>query len=84
MNTFRIVELNHRMDETLNYDYINSGGHSIQIPKVELTLIPVSMNDDFLFKLANISSKNRTITINDNEYADYLEPFKKRIYRIYE
>jgi len=85
MNEFIITNIETKME----HDYSMSGNHSFisaqdpfaqasyqTRPTMEITLKPRCADEEMMRKIMNISQAGRTVTLNDTEYNDFIEPFK--------
>jgi len=84
MNEFIITEVQHRVHAEHSFDYMAQLGHNSsmsinynQVPTVELTLRPKHPCEQTMKKLANIVEAGRTVVLNDTEYNNFIEPFKR-------
>jgi len=60
-------------------DAFNFGGnsfHGSNSPNIRLELRSVEFNNADIKKLSNIMKSNRTISLNDTAYNNWVEPFK--------
>ena len=81
-NRFIVTNVEHRVEaeeRSVIDPYMGGFRDSMQRQhqSFELTLRPMDVNENTLFKLKNIAQAGRTVTLNDTEYNDYLEPFRK-------
>ena len=83
-NRFIVTNVEHRVDENQLYgsvatQYMTGFRESIQRQhqSFELTLKPMDVDENTMDKLNNIARAGRTVTLNDTEYVDFMEPFKR-------
>jgi hypothetical protein len=82
LNKFIVTNVEHRV-EAAQYNlnmadpYMSRMDSAQQYHTFELTLQPTDVNKNTMFKLQNIAQAGRTVSLQDTEYADFMEPFKK-------
>ena len=82
-NRFIVTNVEHRIEPAQYqlsvsdpYRYSSPSQMHKQYQSFELTLQPVDVNENTAFKLKNIAKAGRTVSLQDTEYSDYMEPFK--------
>lgn len=82
-NRFIVTNVEHRVEAEMQYASVSMDPYSrgFQDPRThyqsfELTLKPMDVDENTLFKLNNIAQAGRTVTLQDTEYDDFMEPFK--------
>lgn len=78
MNRFIITNVTHttEQDKYTTDPYMNRFSASMSHQSFEITLKPMDVNEHTLFKLENIAIAGRTLSLQDTEYSDFMEPFK--------
>ncbi|RLC48848.1 MAG: hypothetical protein DRH57_01535 [Candidatus Cloacimonadota bacterium] len=84
-NRFIVTNVEHRTEPeqyqiSVADPYMNGFRETIQRQhqSFELTLRPMDVDENTMFKLNNIARAGRTVSLQDTEYVDFMEPFKQQ------
>ena len=80
-NRFIVTNVEHRVEQeqyqvSVADPYMHRNVGALQHQSFEITLRPMDVNENTMFKLNNIAKAGRTVTSQDTEYEDYMEPYK--------